>query len=116
MELRHFRDESGTLLVDLPRLVLPRADVAAPVRFLPTWDATLLVHCRRALTLPEEYRPRIFHSKAPQSFPTFMVDGAVAGTWRHERGRIRLEPFAKLARSDRAELEEEGRRLAQLHA
>jgi hypothetical protein len=74
------------------------------------------VHCRRAAVLPEEYRPRIFHSKAPQSFATFMVDGAVAGTWRHEAGRIRLEPFEKLARADREELEDEGRRLARLHA
>jgi hypothetical protein len=116
LELRRFRDEQGGLLVDLPRLALPGADAPAPVRFLPTWDATLLVHCRRALILPEEYRPRIFHTKAPQSFPTFMVDGAVAGTWRHEDGRVRLEPFAKLVRSDREALEEEGRRLAELHA
>jgi hypothetical protein len=116
LELRHFRDEHGALMVDLPRLALPGADVRAPARFLPTWDASLLVHCRRALILPEDYRPRIFHSKAPQSLPTFMVDGAVAGTWRHERGRILLDPFAKLARSDHEALEEEGRRLAQLHA
>jgi hypothetical protein len=114
MELRRFRTESGGPLVDLPRLPLHSADVMAPARFLPTWDATLLVHCRRALILPEEYRPRIFHTKAPQSFPTFLVDGTVAGTWRHDAGRVRLEPFAKLRRADRDELEEEGRRLAEL--
>jgi hypothetical protein len=116
LELRRFRDEQGGLLVDLPRLALPPADAPAPARFLPTWDATLLVHCRRGLILPEEHRPRIFHTKAPQSFPTFMVDGAVAGTWRYEDRRVRLEPFAKLARSDREELEGEARRLAELHA
>ena len=60
----------------------------APVRFLPTWDATLLVHARRARMLPEEHRPRIFSIKTPHSFPTFLVDGAVAGTWRYERRRI----------------------------
>jgi hypothetical protein len=102
--------------VDLPRLALPAADTPAPARYLPTWDATLLVHCRRALILPEEHRPKIFHTKAPQSFPTFMIDGAVAGTWRHETRRIELHAFGRLARADRAELEEEGRRLAAFHA
>ncbi|MBA3260965.1 MAG: winged helix DNA-binding domain-containing protein [Thermoleophilaceae bacterium] len=116
LELRRFRDEGGGLLVDLPRLALPAADTPAPVRYLPTWDATLLVHCRRALILPEEHRPKIFHTKAPQSFPTFLVDGAVAGTWRHEGGRIELQPFGRLARADRDGLDEEGRRLAAFHA
>jgi hypothetical protein len=40
----------------------------------------------------------------------------VAGTWRHERGRIELKPFRKLARAEREKLEEEGRRLATFHA
>jgi hypothetical protein len=73
------------------------------------------VHCRRTLVLPEEHRPKVFHSKTPQSVPTFLVDGAVAGTWRHEKGRIELKPFGKLARADREELEDEGRRLATFH-
>jgi hypothetical protein len=116
MDLRRFRDEAGDLLVDLPRLALPAAETPAPHRYLPTWDATLLVHCRRALILPEEHRPKIFHVKAPQSFPTFTVDGAVAGTWRHEGSRVRLQPFGRLARADREQLEDEGRRLAAFHA
>ena len=32
-------------------------------------------------------------SKNPHSLPTFLVDGAVAGTWRHRDGQIELEPF-----------------------
>lgn len=115
LELRHFRDESGTLLVDLPRLALPDPDTPAPPRFIPTWDATLLVHCRRALILPEEHRSKVFSTKTPQSMPTFAVDGAVAGSWRYEKGKVQLEPFGKLRRSARAELEEEARGLAELH-
>ncbi len=115
LELRRFRDEAGGPLVDLPRLALPAADTPAPVRFLPTWDATLLVHCRRALILPEELRPKVFHTKTPQSVPTFLVDGAVAGTWRHERGRVELRPFVKLGRAEREQLDEEGQRLAAFH-
>ena len=35
-------------------------------------------------------------SRPPHSYPTFLVDGAVAGTWRHEEGRVLLEPFESL--------------------
>jgi DNA glycosylase AlkZ-like len=115
MELRSFRSEDGALLVDLPRLPLPSADTPAPPRFLPTWDSTLLVHCRRTQILPEEHRPKLFHTKTPQSSPSFLVDGAVAGKWRYENGRVRLEPFGKLARADRQALEAEAEGLAALH-
>jgi hypothetical protein len=115
LELRQFRDEDGGLLVDLPRLPLPGADAPAPARFLPAWDATLLVHCRRTLILPEQHRPKVFHTKTPQSVPTFLVDGAVAGTWRYEQDRVELKPFDALGRADGDELEQEGRRLAAFH-
>jgi hypothetical protein len=112
IELRRFRDEGGVELLDLPRGPLPDPDTPAPVRFLPTWDSTLLVHARRAGIVPEEYRPRIFNTKTPQSVATFTVDGAVAGTWRHEDGRVELSPFRRLDRATRAELDEEAERLA----
>jgi len=115
MTLRRFADEQGKELVDLPRLPLPDADTPAPVRFLPVWDATLLVHARRTQILPERYRRRIFNTRNPQSLNTFLVDGQVAGAWRHEQGRVRLEPFVRLTKGVRAQLEEEARRLAVFH-
>lgn len=116
LELRRFRDESGRTLLDLPRAPLPDPETPAPVRFLPTFDAVLLVHARRTLVLPERYRPRIFQTRAPQSFATFLVDGAVAGTWKYEDGRVRLEPFERIARAVRGELDAEAERLAAWHA
>jgi hypothetical protein len=116
LELRRFRDEDGKELVDLPRLPLPDAGTPAPVRFLPVWDATLLVHARRTQILPERHRPHIFNIRTPQSANTFLVDGHVAGTWRHEKGRVRIEPFGRLPRGARAELDEEAERLAAFHA
>jgi hypothetical protein len=114
--LRRFWAEDGEELVDLPRAPLPDPETPAPARFLPVWDATLLVHARRTGILPEEHRSRVFNVRTPQSVHTFLVDGAVAGTWKHEKGRVKLEPFGKLSRSDRRELEQEGERLAALHA
>jgi hypothetical protein len=113
LELRTFRSEDGDELLDLPDAPLPDPDTPAPPRFLPTWDATLLIHARRTGVLPERHRPRIFHTKAPQSYPTFLVDGAVAGTWRYDDGEVRLEPFERL---DPAPLEAEAARLAAFHA
>ena len=112
---RRFRDERGGELFDLPDAPLPDPGTPAPPRFLSTWDANLLVHARRTQLLPERHRGRIFHTRAPHSFPTFLVDGAVAGTWRHERGEVRLEPFEPLARAARRELEDEAERLAAFH-
>jgi hypothetical protein len=112
---RHFRAEDGTGLLDLPRAPLPAADTPAPARFIPTWDAVLLAHARRTGILPEEYRPRIFNTKMPQSIGTFLVDGFVAGTWKHDGDRIRLDPFGKLDRAARHELDEEAARLAEYH-
>jgi hypothetical protein len=116
MALRRFRDVKGKELLDLPRAPLPDPDTPAPVRFLPTWDATLLVHARRTEILPEKHRPRVFNTKTPHSMETFLVDGQVAGTWKYEKGRVRLAPFGRLDRATRRELEEEAERLAAFHA
>ena len=115
MALRRFRSGEDDDLVDLPRSPLPDPDRTAPVRFLPTWDATLLVHARRSQILPEHYRSLVFHTKNPQSVATFLVDGQVAGTWRHQGGRILLEPFDPIPRTAKRELEEEAVGLAALH-
>jgi hypothetical protein len=112
IELRQFRDEKGGLLLDLPRAPLSAADTVAPVRFLPTWDATLLVNCRRTQILPEEHRPKVFSIKKPQSENTFLVDGAVAGVWKQDEDRVRVHPFRRLQPGDRDELEAEAARLA----
>jgi hypothetical protein len=116
LELRRFAGEDGEQLLDVPDGPLPDPDTPAPPRFIGTWDATLLAHARRTGVLPEEHRPRVFNTKAPHSFPTFLVDGAVAGTWRHEDGEIALLPFAPLAADDEAALRDEAERLAAFHA
>ena len=103
-------------LLDVPGAPLPDPDTPAPPRYLPTFDATLLVHARRAQILPEPYRDRVFNTKTPHSKPTFLVDGAVAGTWTHHDGHIVRDEFGPIDRADRRALDEEGERLAGLLA
>jgi hypothetical protein len=47
---------------------------------------------------------------------TFLVDGAVAGTWCPERGRIVVKAFARLPRDVQREADDEPERLAAFHA
>ena len=108
--LRRFRDEQGRELLDVPRGALPDPDTPAPVRFLPKWDNVLLAFKDRTRVLPEPYRKRVIRMNGDVA-QTFLVDGLVAGTWRVEDGRVAIEPFGTLSRSDRAELEDERARL-----
>ena len=111
LEPRRFRDERGTELIDLRRAPLPDPSTPAPVRFLPTWDATLLVHARRGQIMPERFRPLVFNTKTPQSMPTFLINGHVAGTWKHTGGRVLPAPFEPLRQAVEREVAAEAERL-----
>ena len=115
LELTRYHAEDGTELLDLRDSSLPDEDVDAPVRLLPHWDATLLVHARRTQILPEEHRPTIFNSRRPHSFATFLVDGQVAGTWQYADGRIELSPFGRLSKQVQRQLDTEAERMAAFH-
>jgi hypothetical protein len=108
--LQWFQDDQGRELIDLPRAPRPDASTPAPVRLLPRWDALLLSHADRSRVLPSDYQAAVIIGGWVH--PTFLVDGVVAGTWRHENGRVKLEPFAPLPRTVRREAEDEAARLA----
>jgi hypothetical protein len=108
LELRRFAAEDDAELLDLPRLPLPGGDTPAPVRLLPTWDATLLTHARRAEILREADRERIFSARNPHSHPTVLVDGTVEGSWRiGDGGRIAVDLWRALSDAERAQLDAE---------
>jgi hypothetical protein len=111
-----YHNEAGKELLDLPGLPIPDPDTPAPPRMIPVWDASLLVHARRTGILAEEHRPLIFNTKTPHSIDTFLVDGRVAGTWRHEDGRITLKPFDELPKRDMDEVRDEADRLEAFYA
>ena len=90
---REFAAQDGTSLLDLPRRPLPDPATPAPVRFLPTYDAVLLTHCRRAGVLPEAHRPHVFSTKMPASVGTVLVDGEVRATWKPDGDGIAVTPL-----------------------
>lgn len=113
-ELRSFRDENGTKLLDLPDAPRPAEDVPAPPRFVPDYDNLLLSLADRARVISDEHRKRVFLS-AGRVRATFLLDGFVRGAWKIEKTRKRatlvIEPFEPLSRQDRDALSEEGERL-----
>jgi Winged helix DNA-binding domain len=116
LDLRRFRDERDKELVDLPRSPLPDPDTPAPVRFLPQWDATLLLPAiRRTGIFDERHRGLLGNSDYPQGDRMFLVDGVAAGTWKFEGGGVRTKQFHKLDRATTRELREEAERLTELH-
>jgi hypothetical protein len=116
LELVRYRDEAGRDLVDLRGAPLPDPSTAAPVRFLPHWDANLLVHARRTGLLPEEHRGRIFSTRNPFSVGAVLVDGRVVGSWSVREGRVQLTPFEPLGGRDRDAVEDERAALEAFHA
>ncbi|HYH92822.1 MAG TPA: winged helix DNA-binding domain-containing protein [Candidatus Saccharimonadales bacterium] len=116
LTLVEYRDVEGRPLVDLPGEPLPDEDTPAPVRFLPHWDANLLVHARRTGVLPEPYRPRVFSIRNPFSVGTVLVDGRVVAAWSVKDGRVLVDPFEDLAAVDRAAIEAEREALEAFHA
>lgn len=110
MRLRTSRDERGHVLLDLPRAPLASGDERAPPRLLAPFDEIVLAHKDRTRIIGDEHRPQVIWGSDVAS--TFTVDGFVAGTWRSEGGRVQLEPFGRLPRTARRELEDEAGRLA----
>jgi hypothetical protein len=109
--LRTFRDESGRELFDVEAAPLPDRDTPAPTRFLPQYDNVLLSHADRSRVVTLDAR-NLASTGALVNQGTVLVDGFVAATWRTRRTARRTElaihPFARVAKRDRAALEEEG--------
>ena len=106
--LRNFQDERGRELFDVAEGPLPDPDTPAPARFLPEFDNINLGHDDRTRVIAFEHRHVIASGTA-------LIDGWVAATWRVKREQNRallsIQPFKRLRRADRDELESEGNQL-----
>lgn len=118
VEPRRLTDARGRELYDLPRAPLPRAEElpAPPVRFLPKWDAALISHRDRRRILPPGFADVVKGGKNGEVEATYLVDGQVAGIWRHEeRGGVATLALRSLTgERDAPGLEQEAQRLLAL--
>ncbi len=109
--LRIVRDEDGRELFDVPRAPLPDPDVPAPVRFLPEYDNVVIGHKDRTRIVPDGI-PRW----TEVGWGSVLVDGTGAARWRlfetKTDATLRIEPFRKMTRRERADTREEAARLA----
>ncbi|MEO3808399.1 winged helix DNA-binding domain-containing protein [Sphaerisporangium sp. B11E5] len=101
------------LAADLPDLAAaPVRDVA---RLLPAFDPWVMGMARREPMIDPRYVGRVYRRQGWVS-PVILVNGRVAGVWRHRRaGRrltVELEPFEPLPAWTGRELAAETRRLA----
>ena len=62
--------------------------------------------------IQDDFRSRDYIADRSVATAVFLVDGAVAGTWRHEKGRIEIKPFGDLSTTARREVDDEAERLA----
>ncbi len=109
--LRAFRDERGRELFDVPGAPLPDEDTPAPARFLPEYDNILLGHKDRSRMVAVPIR---IWTEVGWGF--VLVDGFASARWKVERKKdkaaaLRIEPFRRLSRAEKAEVSEEGGRL-----
>ena len=112
-QLRTFRDEQGRELFDLPDAPRPDPETPAPPRFLPEYDNLLLSYDDRSRVMTDAERKAVWTRSG--LLATALVDGRVAATWSIARARtgvtLAIGPLRRIAKTDRAELAEEGERL-----
>ncbi|TRW47283.1 winged helix DNA-binding domain-containing protein [Georgenia yuyongxinii] len=115
IDLRRYRAEDGTELLDLPDAAVPDPDVPAPVRFLPEYDNALLGYADRSrmgvgplVVSPPTHGPG-------GALGTVLVDGVVAATWmlRHDDGaRLTVTPSGPLGTGARDAVDAEAAAVA----
>jgi len=117
--LRRFSDEPGRAFFDLPRAPRPNAETNAPVRFLPRYDELLIGYQYRDRVIAAKHRPAIYSKNAIVE-AVFLIDGFVAGKWALATTKVdavvSIQPFSRLARTDRAAAIAEGEALARFMA
>ncbi len=110
-----FRDERGRELFDLPKAPRPDAETEAPVRFLPEFDNILLGHEDRTRVVADANRKHVY-LPGLRVAATLLVDGTVAGAWSIESKKgvatVVVQPFVKLTKATREQVEAEGEELA----
>ncbi|RLV49586.1 winged helix DNA-binding domain-containing protein [Nocardioides mangrovicus] len=105
----------GAVLLDVPDAPIAEEDTAAPARLLGRYDNLWLSHTKRDRVLAGEDRKRWMGTNGGVG-QLVLLDGAGAGFWRLEKGRVVLDLWREPTRSEREELAEEVERVERLLA
>jgi len=85
------------------------------IRLLPYFDSYLLGHREKDHLLSERHYKRVYRNQGWIS-PVVLIAGVVAGVWsykfQNKKVLVTVEPFGKLSRSERTEIEREAEHLA----
>jgi hypothetical protein len=96
----------------------PPEEPPAGVRLLPYFDAYAVGSQPRELVFPGRAAARVLAGGQAGNFPVLLVDGLAAGVWHQRRAgkriEITVEPFDELTPPQRAELDEQAARVAEL--
>lgn len=108
--LRVFRDERGAELFDVSEARRPDPDTEAPVRLVAPYDNLVLGHANRDRIITDELRKRLWPVNGVLP-GMLLLDGFVAGTWRLDGERLRVDPIRPLTAAQESELERESQSL-----
>ncbi len=115
-ELVPHRTDDGRTVWDLAGAELAEPDVPAPVRLLGRYDNVWLSHAGRDRVTPPDARRRWMGSNGGVG-SVVLVDGVMTGLWSTTgEGRVEVELFDRVSRSERAELDVESARVEALLA
>ncbi len=91
-------------------------DEKAPPCLLPKYDSLLLGHKDRTRIISDEHKKRVFKPKVGDIAATLLINGRIAGTWRHKKTKhaltITITPFQKIAKDDLKEVEQKAKELS----
>ena len=105
-ELVKLRGADGRTYFDLEGLPLGGPDTPAPVRLLGKYDNLWLSHADKTRVCEPEKRRRWMGVNGGMA-NTLFVDGRLEGLWREVDGKVDVEPFRKLSRVERQQLDVE---------
>jgi uncharacterized protein YcaQ len=92
-------------------------DAKAPISLLPKFDSFVLGHKDRIRIIQPEHMKKVYRPKVGDVAATLLVNGQIAGIWRHEKTKrilkMVISPFTKLQKEDLREIEEKAKALSQ---
>jgi hypothetical protein len=103
-------DGRAAILLASNTKALRSAGRPSGVRLLPAFDPYVVGTRPRTDLVAQSHEAKVYRAQGWIS-PVVLVDGEAVGVWKHQRGRVELEPFGRISKATRGATDEEGERL-----